>query len=60
MAKRTWARGTDTSADLADLESHLDELIDELDFPELEDLCENAWLLELVLIYCKRRHGARS
>lgn len=30
------------------------ELLDEL-VPELTELCENVWLLELIVDYCNRR-----
>lgn len=36
-------------------EEDFDELLDEL-VPELTILCQNTWLLELVLTYCSRRN----
>lgn len=61
MGRRISERDTATYADrVEELEAFLEEQIDELDFPELNDLCENAWLLELILAYCKRRDRARS
>ncbi len=37
----------------------VDELSEELDgAPELDELCRNLWLLELIVAVCKQRRGS--
>lgn len=36
------------------------QLLEELELPELDTLCEYRWLLELIITICKAREDARS
>lgn len=40
-------------------EEDVPEILEEL-FPELEDLCANAWAMEMVLAYCKLRRPKKD
>ena len=43
-----------------DLEELLNELLNRIDFPELDAICRNRWILEIILKICEAKNAGTS